>query len=405
MQLTHPDFRLLADVGGTNARFTMENPQGKWVDTEVLRCADYPDFAAAVQAYLTKVGRSMPAYAGVAIANPVHGDWIEMTNHHWRFSIEQTRRTLGLKQLIVANDFTALAMALPHLADDEKIQIGGQACSQRLPLGLLGAGTGLGVSGLLPIAEDRWVSLSSEGGHMSFAPNGPRERALLELVSQRYEHVSAERLISGTGLPLVYESLCQLDGQEPRPNLDGAAISTLAREQSEPYCKETLYLYSAMLGSMAGNIALMLGSLGGVYIGGGVTLNLGEQFDKKVFRERFENKGRFQNFLKKIPCYLITARYPAFIGMSAILRDALHEQSRHWPLCDKVEFMREQLAPAERLVADFVLMHPKDMMHQPISVIAQRVGVSEPTIIRFCRSMGFQGLSEFKLQLASGFVV
>src|SRR6201996_2859491 len=156
--------RLLADIGGTNARFALEFGPDQIEQIRVYPCADYPGVADAVKKYLkdTKIGHVN--HAAVAIANPVDGDEVKMTNHHWSFSIEATRRALGFDTLLVVNDFTALAMALPGLTDAQRVQVGGGSRRQNSVIGLLGPGTGMGVSGLIP-ADDRWIALGSEGGH------------------------------------------------------------------------------------------------------------------------------------------------------------------------------------------------------------------------------------------------
>ena len=174
--------RLLADIGGTYARFTLEVAPGEFVHTSSLRCAEHADFHAAVTAYLSglaHLGLAPIKNAAVAIANPVSGDSVRMTNYHWQFSIEAMRERLGFDHLLVVNDFTALAMALPSLLPTQRRQIGGGAPVARSVVGLIGAGSGLGVSGLIP-ADNGWIALGTEGGHTSFSPRDARE-------SPRYE--------------------------------------------------------------------------------------------------------------------------------------------------------------------------------------------------------------------------
>lgn len=322
------EVRLLADIGGTNARFALELSFGVIDHICVLACADYPDLEAAVRAYLQKVGLPTVQHAALAIANPVVGDLVQMTNHHWCFSIEQTRQGLGLKTLLLANDFTALAMSLPYLSECQRELIEGESNRMRIsaapasrlslprPIALVGAGTGLGVSGLVP-AGDTWVALNSEGGHRSFAPSDDIEAQILSWMWQHFSHVSTERLVSGPGIAYLYRALAAARNQLVQ-DLTPPEVVREAR-RGEALALETLRLFSAMLGSVAGDVALTLGSLGGLYIGGGVVKQLGELFDRTVFRERFLAKGRFRNYLEQIPTYLITAEYPAFLGTSAML--------------------------------------------------------------------------------------
>ena len=317
--------QLLADIGGTRARFALLTADGAITATQVLACADFPDLEAAVRAYLAAAGAADIGAAAIAIANPVDGDAIRMTNHHWAFSIEATRLALGLDRLLVLNDFTALAMALPLLADHERLPIGGGARRANATVGLVGPGTGLGVSGLVRCGE-RWQPLSSEGGHASFAPVDDREAAILAIVQRDHRHVSAERLISGPGLVLIHDALRVHRGL-PKSTLTPPEISARAQNGDCPLCVETVQVFSGMLGSFAGSLALTLGALGGVYLGGGVIAGLGTAFDRDFFRARFEAKGRFAGYLGGIATIEIRADNPALRGAAAALAD-LPDQRR-----------------------------------------------------------------------------
>ena len=204
--------RLIADIGGTYARFALETAQGQFSAQASLRCAEHADFLAAVRAYLGTLPATLVIeHAAVATANPVDGDQVRMTNYTWQFSIERVRQQLRLDTLVVVNDFTALAMSLPRLEGRHLRQVGGGQAVARSVMGLLGAGTGLGVSGLIPTG-DGWVSLGSEGGHTSFAPRDEREIAVLRHAWRQFGHVSFERLLSGPGLALMYRALAEHAG-------------------------------------------------------------------------------------------------------------------------------------------------------------------------------------------------
>ena len=269
-------------------------------------------------------------HAGFAIANPVDGDRVAMTNHDWTFSIEETRRALGFETLLVVNDFTALAMALPALADEELRQLGGGVARRDSAIGLLGPGTGLGVSGLIP-AGDRWIALRSEGGHVSFAPADAREDSVLAYARETWEHVSFERVASGPGLEVIYRALARIEPQRPAPGGDSAEIARLALA-GDGLALETVECFCGILGGFAGDVALTLGAMGGVFIGGGVIAHLGELFTSSPFRRRFEAKGRFSSYLRGIPTFVITAAYPAFVGVGRILDDQLsqHADAHTW---------------------------------------------------------------------------
>ncbi|HEU4852163.1 MAG TPA: glucokinase [Telluria sp.] len=314
--------RLLADVGGTNARFALEVAPGRVDLVEVLSCSGYATLADALRAYLASpavaaAGHAPIRHAGIAIANPVDGDHVRMTNHHWEFSIEAMRVECGFETLLVVNDFAALASSLPHLAPDQKKQVGGGVPVPGAPLGLIGAGTGLGVSGLIPCATG-WTALNSEGGHVTFSPANPQEVAILQYAWRVHEHVSAERLMSGAGIELIYRALADGQGQ-PDARLDAPEIGRRALAGECALCDATLEAFCGMLGTVAGNLAITLGAQGGIYIGGGIVPRLGERFLRSSFRARFEHKGRFVDYLSRVPTWVITAEYPAFLGVSAML--------------------------------------------------------------------------------------
>lgn len=314
---------LLADIGGTNARFALDN--GGRIDAiTVLACADYPSLSHALRAYMGSNPYARAALAGeglrdagIAIATPVSGDEVRMTNHHWQFSIEAVRREFGFERLLVTNDFKATAMALPFLGPTDRRQVGG-GCAHAGVIGLLGAGTGLGVSALVPTGGG-WSALDSEGGHATFAPMNERELDILRFAWREFPHVSAERLISGIGLGIVYRALAERAGENAVPRtvpeivqraLDGKCLLSI----------ETVECFCDMLGTAAGNLAVTLGAQGGIYIGGGIVPRLGNFFARSRFRQRFEQKGRFSEYLKRIPTYVVTAEYPAFLGVSTLLR-------------------------------------------------------------------------------------
>lgn len=397
--------RLLADIGGTYARFTLETAPGQFEQARSLRCADHADFHAALTSYLSGLPADTAAqlqHAAIAIANPVEGDDVRMTNYHWRFSIEQMRQRLGLQSLVVVNDFTALAMSLPRLAPHQRRAVGGGQGRERSVVGLLGAGSGLGVSGLVP-AGDGYVALGTEGGHASFSPRDEREIAILRYALTEFSHVSFERVLSGPGLELIHRALSHGAGLPP-PRVPAPEITHRALEEGDALALETLDAFCAMLGTVAANLAVTLGALSGIYIGGGIVPRLGTYFDRSPFRARFEDKGRFSEYVKGIPTYVITAEHATFTGASTILAAQLRGLGgdQGSAILSQIERAREGLSPAEKRVADHVLAQPRSALNAPIAEIARAAQVSQPTVIRFCRSLGCEGLSDFKLRLASG---
>jgi len=413
----HDSPRLLADIGGTYARFTLETAPGVFAHAATLRCADHADFHAAISAFMATLPAGPVLHAAVAIANPVEGDEVRMTNYHWQFSIEQMRERLGFATLVVVNDFTALAMALPRLAADGKRQVGGGTARERSVIGLLGAGSGLGMSGLIP-ADDGYIALGTEGGHTSFSPRDERELAILHhawktlprndgspaAAEPAFGHVSFERLLSGPGLELIYRALAERAGVRAAAGLSAPEITRRALAGSDAVCVETLDTFCAILGTAAANVAVTLGALSGIYIGGGIVPRLGTYFDRSPFRARFEDKGRFSAYLAQIPTWVITADDATFQGVSAILAAQLRnlQGTDASAILGQIQRSRSGLSPAERRVADHVLAHPRSMLNDPVAEIARAAQVSQPTVIRFCRSLGCEGLSDFKLRLASG---
>jgi glucokinase len=318
--------RLLADIGGTNARFALETAPGAVGAIVTLACADYSRFEDCLLAYLDGRQCGQVRHAVIAIANPVGQDTVAMTNHHWAFSIAAARAELRLDTLLVVNDFAALAMAVPSLAPSDLATIGGGTARARAVIGLVGAGTGLGVAGLIP-AEGRWIALQSEGGHVAFSPSDERELAVLRYCWKRYAHVSAERLVSGPGIALIYQALAERRGAADGIDLSTETIVARALAGADPLCMEALDCFCGMLGTVAGNVAVTLCAHGGIYIGGGVIPRLGSYFAASPFRARFESKGRFSAFNAQIPTLLITAPYPALTGAATLLSQHLAARS------------------------------------------------------------------------------
>jgi glucokinase len=240
-----------------------------------------------------------------------------MTKHPWTFSISALQKQLRFQRLVVINDFTAQALALPRLGPADKLAIGGGEGQPGHPIGVLGPGSGLGVSGLIPFGK-RWEALTGEGGHATMCPFTTRESAVLDVMRRNFDHVSAERVISGPGIVNLYNALSAVDGV-PAKQYTAAQITDPATARDDPLCAETTEMFCAMLGTVAGNLALTLGAKGGVYIAGGIVPHLGERFAASPFRERFESKGRFRGYLTAIPTFVVTHHLPAFLGCTAAL--------------------------------------------------------------------------------------
>ena len=310
--------RLLADIGGTKARFALALPGQEARDVVVLHNREYDSLAAAAETYLTMVDHTGPVEAAFSVACPISGDRIALTNFGWAFSVGAMREQLGLARLEVVNDFSAVALCVPYLRSEDVRQIGAGYAADNSVIGVIGAGTGLGVSGLVP-ANGGWAPLASEGGHVALAACNDREARVLAVMRRRFDgHVSAERALSGPGLVNLYEALCKVDGKVAE-SLAPNEISARATAAGDSACREAVRMFSGLLGNVAADLALTLGAFGGIYIAGGVIHNMADAFDGEVFRARFEAKGRMRRFVTPIATLLITRRWPAFLGLAVVL--------------------------------------------------------------------------------------
>ncbi|SEG49811.1 glucokinase [Marinobacterium lutimaris] len=313
---------LVADIGGTNARFALLLPdQMRPIEMRSLEVSEFTSLNEAIRAYCEHIslsGKELPSQACLAIAGPTGQDRLGITNNGWCFSQSELQRDLGFEQLKVINDFTAQAFALPLLDADELVPVGAGAAVNGDPMAVLGPGTGLGIGGLV-FAGSRPVPLFSEGGHVDFAPADEQEMEVLRYLWQCYDHVSTERLLCGAGLSNLYQALCAIHGSDCLP-LSPAEITQAALTDSAPLCRESLEIFCAMLGSVAGNTALTLGARGGVYIAGGIIPRILDLFLSSRFRSRFEAKGRFSDYLAAIPTQVVVAEHPGLLGAANALR-------------------------------------------------------------------------------------
>lgn len=312
--------RLLGDIGGTHARLAWQAaPHAPLTHVRSLSSASFAAIDQAIEWWLAQGPRQAPAAACLGVATAVVGDLVAMTNHPWVFSIQALRERLGLQRLLVINDFTALALALPSIPPQHLRQAGGGRGDAQAPQALIGPGTGLGVSGLLPSAEGP-VAISGEGGHVSLAAQTDTEWAVIQRLRERHAHVSAERALSGPGLGELYLALCQVRGVTPLAPPEAAEIVRRALSGQDCLCRGALDLFFDFLGSVAGDLALTLGARGGVYIGGGMVPRMIDAFMASGFRRRFEDKGRFADYLRDVPVWVITAPdSPALWGAARAL--------------------------------------------------------------------------------------
>jgi glucokinase len=299
---------LIADVGGTNTRCAIAGPSAP-EQVRHFQNSRFPGLAALLAVYLADLPpASRPTCALLAVAAPVRGDRVRMTNLGWSFSVDGLRGELALDAVTVLNDFEAQAYALPVLEPGALLQIGAGQRDPAAAMGVLGPGTGLGVATLVPMPGG-WRALPGEGGHVSLAPNSPREDRVISETRHRFGHCSAERLVSGPGLTLLHE-LLHGEANVPAAEL-GARIG-----KHEATALASFDMFCELLGTVAANLALTIGAFGGVYIAGGILPRHAEAFAASGFRARFEAKGRYAGYLASIPTYLVTADEPGLTGLA-----------------------------------------------------------------------------------------
>ncbi|MBT4879804.1 MAG: hypothetical protein HOI80_04425 [Alphaproteobacteria bacterium] len=402
---------LLADIGATNARFTIVSPDSPEFKISNYKTKDFLSLQEALEHFLKPLG-VQPQIAAIAIACPTDSDEITMTNASWTFSQDQLKLHFGFEDLIVVNDFVAIAKAIPYLKEEDMVKVGGGDKKPKKPMVVLGPGTGLGISTLIPAPQsaqgaeaaaqksEEWVATPGEGGHVTMPASDDHEATVLSIVRKEFGHASAERVLSGHGLENLYQALfaikkdqLRFDAKKGYPFSD-SPFKTLPEQAGEPYrhkfkykefegfddikiasqdeerrpekesfdtrpfhetenvfdpfqklsaenivayalkdpqvqpspppevhdmCKDALDMFCAMLGTIAGNYAITISAEGGVYIAGGMVPRFLDYFKSSPFQARFEEKGRFGNYMNTIPTYVITHPAVAFIGLSRIV--------------------------------------------------------------------------------------
>ena len=307
---------LLADIGGTNARFALL-ADGTVGMISHMAVSDHGSFREALDKYLGQLPEPGSIRAAVlAVAGTVRDGRCALTNTSWVIDAAELRAQSGFSTVRLINDFEAVAWALPRLSPGQLLRLGGRQAVEGAPLAALGPGTGLGMAAIIPNAS-RPLVLSSEGGHATMAGSSPREDAVIAHLRQRFGHVSAERVLSGDGLENLHEALAALDNLA-LPRRHAAEITRAGIEGSCPTSRAAIDMFCAMLGTVAGNLALTLGATGGIFIAGGILRRMPEYLAGSQFRARFEDKGRFRDYLEPIPAYLILEEDIAFVGLRAL---------------------------------------------------------------------------------------
>ncbi len=310
--------QLVGDIGGTNARFALLDESGAPSGPVTYRCDSEDGLVSAIRRFIGECGADVALdAAAIAVATPIIGDHVKLTNSSWSFSIREVQEDLDLDTLEVVNDFTALALSVPHLSMSETVQVGPGTAKPDQAIAVIGPGTGLGVSGMVRCGST-WVALRGEGGHVTLGGTTAREKEVHARLAMLWPHVSAERFLSGPGLVNIANALRNIDGLDP-VSYTPADVSRLGIAEEDPVCVETLQHFCRLLGDCAGNLVLTLGAEGGCFIGGGIVPQLGKVFAESDFRAAFESKGRMRYYLEQIPTSVIHAKYPALTGAAHLL--------------------------------------------------------------------------------------
>ena len=318
---------LVADIGGTNIRLAISDSNNKLIDIETYQCRNFSCLLDVIQCYLTEKKIAQASInACLAIACPVDTDIISMTNLPWQFSQTELKKVLKLNKLILINDYTAIAMAIPMLTDEQKVKIGGGTALLDKAIAVCGPGTGLGVANLLPIAN-KWYCFGGEGGHVDYASIDDKEIKILQHIKTFKKRVSYEQLLSGYGLEQIYQALFVIEHgdnlSEQSTKLTAKDISTKALNQTCLVSQQALDLFCKVLGSFAGNLALTMNTQGGVYIAGGIVPRFIDYLKDSDFRLRFEAKGRMSPLNKYIATYVITEQQPGLLGAAVYLNQTM----------------------------------------------------------------------------------
>ena len=309
---------VLADVGGTNVRFAVLK-DGALGPVAHLTVAEYERFTDALAAFMVhQPGRSAICNAIFGVAGVVEDGRCVLTNNPWVVDAQELRTRFRFTEVYVVNDFEVLAWSLPHFTSNDVRKLGGFEVKSNAPMLVLGPGTGLGAAVYVP-REQGGFALHTEAGHSTMPSGSKREDAIIEMLRHRFEHVSVERILSGHGLENLYHTIAALDSLRV-PERSAAEITKAGLAGHCAASRSAIETFCAMLGEVAGNLALGIGAQGGVFITGGITTHLREYLPRSQFRSRFEAKGRMSRYVAAIPVYLILHEDPAFIGLQSLAK-------------------------------------------------------------------------------------
>lgn len=309
---------LIGDIGGTNARFSLvEDAEAEMASPAVVETARFDGIETAIRAVLPRLP-ARPLATLLAVAGPVDGDAIELTNCPWVVRPRALISEFGFREVTILNDFEAQALAAVELEPQHLEQIGGGRQEQNAARVVLGPGTGLGVAGLVH-AFGRWVPVPGEGGHMDIGPRTARDFEIFPHIERIEGRISGEQILCGRGLLNLYGAVAKAGGGSPRlaspPQITHAALAG-----DDPVAAETLSLFSTYLGRTAGDLALVFKAQGGVYLTGGIAQKIVPALKGGPFRAAFEDKAPHSEMMRAIPVYVITHPLAALAGLAAFAR-------------------------------------------------------------------------------------
>jgi glucokinase len=311
----------VADIGGTNARFARLDPETLALSSpKTYPSRNFGSLPAAVAEYISTLP-TRPQIGCIAVAGPIARQAVCLTNLGWSSTLDELRLVSGVDRLVLVNDFEALALSLPLLGEADLLPIGMAAGEPGGARAVLGPGTGLGVAALIQTPSG-WRAVASEGGHVSFPIRDAHELAILRRLRPTGDHLSAERILSGPGLVRLYRALA---GRKAKvdPALTPEHIVRMAETRSELTAVQALDMFASWLARFAGDVALMFGARGGVYLGGGIPPKISFALSEKAFRVSFEDKGRLSEYLSSVPVSIILAADAGLRGAGVAMRRAM----------------------------------------------------------------------------------
>ena len=308
---------LIGDIGGTNARFALADPdRPAFMDVHTLKCDDYESADAAIEHYLETVKAGKPDAICLAAAGPIIDKRVRFTNNHWEIAADELAAEFSVDAVRLLNDFEAIAYSVPHLTEDECMPIGlpepRPLDADNYMVGIIGPGTGLGAVGLRRHG-DLYLPIAGEASHGGFAPETQVQIDILRTLRERFDRVSSERLVSGPGLQNIYWALMRIHG-EKRGHLAPAEIFKAAIDNTDPLASEAVQMFFEVFGQVAGDFALALGAQDGIFIAGGIAKRYPDLLKNSGFRSGFENKGRYRSLMERVPTQLILHDQPGLLG-------------------------------------------------------------------------------------------